>query len=203
MDEQDLYGIESKNESAMTRDGTFTRKSRLSKSEESEGGRGILNNAYGPREGSSFPVTMKQASWFQGGSDNERMDDSSRPRTMMSVRPVTAMSQAGDFIPSLEDLNLVHEASDAPQVAVNQIASYQDLERDRGKHSTSTFLEGNDLSLLLKRLLPEHELIEKDEPWTWDGLISDVSSRPQSQLDDDQELNVLRINSEFDPEKRF
>lgn len=206
MDEEDLYGIESKDESAagFTRDGTFTKKSYLSKSGESEGGRGILNNAYGPREGSNFPVTMQQPSWFQRDQDVDGTDDSSRPRTMMSVRPVTAMSQVGDFIPNLEDLNLVNDTSHAPQVSVNQIASYQDLERGRGKHSISTFLECNDLSLLVKRLLPEHELLEKDEPWTWDGLISSVSSRPQLQLDsDDQELNVLRVNSEYVNEKRF
>lgn len=197
MDEEGLFESGSKEESSThgwMRDGTFTKKSRLSKSGESDGDRGILNNAYGPRDGSSYPVKVKQSSWFTKDAQNGDGDDTqSRPRTMMSVRPVTAMSQVGDFIPSLEDLNLVEETSHAPQVAVNTLASYQDLEHDRARHLLGSAVNGIDISLLVGRILPERELIEKDEPWTWNELISNISSRLQAQSEEDSELNLLTV----------
>ena len=196
MDEDDLFGSESKDESThgWMRDGTFTKRSRLSRSSESEGvGRGILNNAYGPRDEA---VTKKESSWLRSDQDDDVDEVLSRPRTMMSVRPVTGMSQVGDFIPTLEDLTLSQETSDAPQVSVNTLASYQDLERDRTRQAVIPSLDGVDLSLLVKRLLPERELVEKDEPWTWDGLISNISSRLQPRSEDSQELNLLKVNSE-------
>ena len=199
MGEDDLFGSESKDESShgWMRDGTFTKRSRLSKSGESEGvGRGILNNAYGPRDEPNFPVTKREPSWLRSDQDDDADEVMSRPRTMMSVRPVTGMSQVGDFIPTLEDLTLSQENSDAPQVSVNTLASYQDLERDRSRQAVIPSLDGIDLSLLVKRLLPERELVEKDEPWTWDGLISNISSRLQPQSEDSQELNLLKVNSE-------
>lgn len=199
MDEDDLFGLESKEESThgWMRDGTFTKRSRLSRSGESERvGRGVLNNAYGPRDEANFPVSKKVSSWLRSEEDDDGDEVVSRPRSMMSVRPVTGMSQVGDFIPSLEELNLSQETSDAPQVSVNTLASYQDLERDRSRQAVIPSLPGIDLSLLVKRLLPERELVEKDEPWTWDGLISNISSRLQPQSEDSQELNILKVNSE-------
>lgn len=199
MDEEGLFGSESKEESSShewLRDGTFTKKSRLSKTLESDGDRGVLNNAYGPRDGPSYPMKVKQSSWFHKDTDQDEDGDDaqSRPRTMMSVRPVTAMSQVGDFIPSLEDLNLAEETSHVPQVAVNKLASYQDLEHDRNKRSLRPTFDGIDITLLLGRILPERELIEKDEPWTWNELISNISSRLQIESED-SELNVLKAGS--------
>lgn len=96
----------------------------------------------------------------------------------MSVRPMTAMSQAGDAaaaIPNLDDLQ-EGEVSKAPFMAMNNLFSYQELEKDLMKNAAFTSFDDLDFSPLFSRLLPESEVMLEDENWTWDKLVAAISS---------------------------
>lgn len=100
----------------------------------------------------------------------------------MSVRPMTAMSLAGDVgaaIPNLEDLREAGEPPEvvkAPFMAMNNLYSYQELEKDLMKNAAFTSFDDLDFSPLFSRLLPESEVVLDDENWTWDKLVASVSS---------------------------
>lgn len=106
----------------------------------------------------------------------------SRPRTMMSVRPVTA-GPSDDYVQMIPDIDDVHDddfvqqMADAPNVQFNQIVSFQELEKDSLKISMLSNLDGINLSSLVKHLVLQSETKEDDKVWTWDNLISDVVSK--------------------------
>lgn len=104
-------------------------------------------------------------------------------RSMYSVRPMTA--QSGDLsanIPDLEELRAAAEPSEAveaPFVAVNNLYSYQELEKDLMKNAAFSSFDDLDFNPLFSRLLPESEIGLDDEAWTWDKLVASVSSSLQ------------------------
>ncbi|XP_054708368.1 intraflagellar transport protein 43 homolog, partial [Uloborus diversus] len=85
------------------------------------------------------------------------------------------------MIPTLDDLKdeeLSADVAKAPNVTVSKIATFQELNSDLSKHAAFQSLDGVDLTLLTKRLLPEHVLKkEEDFIWTWDTLFADFSSQ--------------------------
>jgi len=82
-------------------------------------------------------------------------------------------------IPDLESMEedyIATQVAAAPNVAVNRVATYKELDTDLIKHSAYAHLDGVDLRALTKNLAPLSELNENDVPWTWDILFTEVSS---------------------------
>ena len=88
------------------------------------------------------------------------------------------------IIPDLEEVereDMAQRIADAPNVAVNRVDTYKELDSDLFKHAAFATLEEIDLRLLTRHMVPEQSLKEPDEVWTWDKLFADVSSQIQSE----------------------
>ena len=76
---------------------------------------------------------------------------------------------------------MAQRVADAPNVAVNRVDTYRELDSDLFKHAAFATLEEIDLRLLTRHMVPEASLKEPDETWSWDKLFADVSSQMQSE----------------------
>jgi len=92
-------------------------------------------------------------------------------------------------IPNLEEVqeeDMSSKIALAPQVQVNKVATYRDLDQDLLKHSAFTTLDNEiDLKLLAKVLSPESEILEADTSWDWNHLFTEVASELQTEWDKD------------------
>lgn len=83
-------------------------------------------------------------------------------------------------IPDLEDQpeeDITQNIASAPNVAVNRVATYRELDNDLLKQAAFLTLDNEiDLKLLTKSLSTEADLIEEDKPWDWDRLFTEVTS---------------------------
>ncbi|KAL0267436.1 UNVERIFIED_CONTAM: hypothetical protein PYX00_009709 [Menopon gallinae] len=82
-------------------------------------------------------------------------------------------------IPNLEDNaddEFIDKIAKAPLIGVNRVVSYKELENDLLKHTAFANLEEVNLRILTNHLYPESALVEPDEPWTKDSLLSEVIS---------------------------
>jgi len=90
-------------------------------------------------------------------------------------------------IPNLEEVqeeDLTQKIAQAPQVQVNKVATFRDLDQDLLKHSAFTTLDNEiDLKLLAKVLSPETEIQESDIHWDWNHLFTEVSSELRAEWD--------------------
>jgi len=90
-------------------------------------------------------------------------------------------------IPNLEEVqeeDLTQKIAQAPQVQVNKVATFRDLDQDLLKHSAFTTLDNEiDLKLLAKVLSPETEIQESDSQWDWNHLFTEVSSELRAEWD--------------------
>jgi len=108
-------------------------------------------------------------------------------------------------IPNLEEVqeeDLTQKIALAPQVQVNKVATFRDLDQDLLKHSAFTTLDNEiDLKLLAKVLSPETEIQEADAHWDWNHLFTEVSSELRAEWDKaegksaEDEENPIAINS--------
>ena len=116
-------------------------------------------------------------------------DETSRAKTAKSVfsEPVEEGPDSDDDLPIIPDLeeveqeDLAQKIAEAPNIAVNRVATYKELDNDLFKHAAFATLEEIDLRNLTRCMAPEAALKEPDEPWTWDMLFTDVSSELQSE----------------------
>ncbi|GFQ86288.1 intraflagellar transport protein 43 homolog B [Trichonephila clavata] len=145
--------------------------------------------------------TPGKKSWLRRGSMNF-LRESPKKEIIMDTSPVNS----GE-IPVIPDLDAMKEeelsadVAKAPSLTVSRIATYQELDSDLSKHSAFQSLDGIDLSLLTKRLLPEHLVKKEDEtPWTWDTLFADVSSHFNSTTSTDynESTGVDKIGDQLD-----
>ncbi|PVD26297.1 hypothetical protein C0Q70_13968 [Pomacea canaliculata] len=83
-------------------------------------------------------------------------------------------------IPELEEQqeeDLTTRVASAPNVAVNRVATYRELDNDLLRQAAFQILDNEiDLKLLTKGLSPAEDLIEEDRPWDWDRLFTEISS---------------------------
>jgi len=108
-------------------------------------------------------------------------------------------------IPNLEEVqeeDMTQKIALAPQVQVNKVATFRDLDQDLLKHSAFTTLDNEiDLKLLAKVLSPETEIQESDSHWDWNHLFTEVSSELRAEWDKaegktgEEEENPIAINS--------
>ncbi|KAH9515104.1 Intraflagellar transport protein 43 [Bulinus truncatus] len=89
------------------------------------------------------------------------------------------------IIPELEETieeDLTTKVASAPNVAVNRVATYRELDNDLLKQAAFLTLDNDiDLKLLIKSFSPPEDLIEDDKPWDWDRLFTEVSSELRSE----------------------
>jgi len=83
-------------------------------------------------------------------------------------------------IPELEaqeDEDMATTIAVAPNVAINRVATYRELDNDLLRHAAFVTLDNEiDLKLLTKGLASEAEVTEPDTPWDWDRLFTEVTS---------------------------
>ena len=83
---------------------------------------------------------------------------------------------------SLQSDDIADKMAAPPSIAMNQVATYRELDSDLQRRSTFTVLDNEiDLKLLAKHMSVEDDIREKDEVWNWDGLFAQVSSDLKSQ----------------------
>ncbi|XP_054715607.1 intraflagellar transport protein 43 homolog [Uloborus diversus] len=120
--------------------------------------------------------------WLRRGSKNvSRETFESLPKEMFVEATASDSTNEIPLIPTLDDLKdeeLSADVAKAPSVAVSKIATFQELNSDLTKHAAFQSLDGVDLTLLTKRLLPEHVLKKEENcPWVWNTLFADISSQ--------------------------
>jgi intraflagellar transport protein 43 len=84
------------------------------------------------------------------------------------------------MIPDLEEIvdqEFKEQTAQAPNVQINKLISFQDLDKNMLKHSAYTSFDGIDLTPLTLFCLPESKVKEDDVTWNWDNLMSDVTSK--------------------------
>jgi len=116
------------------------------------------------------------------GDDGGNSPDMFRERLRPSSPPKDDDDSDNDIpvIPELEDQNeedMSGQVAFAPNVAVNRVATYRELDNDLLRQAAFQVLDNEiDLKLLTKCLSPMEDLIEEDRPWDWDRLFTEVSS---------------------------
>ncbi|XP_015907632.1 intraflagellar transport protein 43 homolog [Parasteatoda tepidariorum] len=129
--------------------------------------------------------TPGKKSWLRRGSKHFTQT-SPKKEIMTDTSPMTAEIPVIPDLDTMKDEELSADIAKAPNLAVSRIATYQELDSDLSKHAAFQALDGIDLTLLTKRLLPEHVVKKEDEiPWTWDTLFADVSSQLNAKMSQD------------------
>ncbi|XP_046342791.2 intraflagellar transport protein 43 homolog B-like isoform X3 [Haliotis rufescens] len=101
-------------------------------------------------------------------------------------------------IPELEDQqeeDMSTKVAVAPNVAVNRVATYRELDNDLLRQAAFLTLDNEiDLKLLTKAVSPEQDLIEEDRPWDWDRLFTEVTSEMISDVEKEEFKEHESIN---------
>lgn len=97
-------------------------------------------------------------------------------------------------IPDLEeqqDEDMTTKVAIAPNVAVNRVATYRELDHDLQKQAAFLTLDNEiDLKLLTKSLSADADLFEEDKPWDWDRLFTEVTSELFVQTEQTEENDI-------------
>nr|XP_022331566.1 intraflagellar transport protein 43 homolog A-like isoform X2 [Crassostrea virginica] len=97
-------------------------------------------------------------------------------------------------IPDLEDQqeeDMSTKIAVAPNVAVNRVATYRELDHDLQKQAAFLTLDNEiDLKLLTKSLSADADLLEEDKPWDWDRLFTEVTSELFTQTEQTEENDI-------------
>ncbi|XP_046564945.1 intraflagellar transport protein 43 homolog B-like isoform X3 [Haliotis rubra] len=100
-------------------------------------------------------------------------------------------------IPELEDQqeeDMTTKVAVAPNVAVNRVATYRELDNDLLRQAAFLTLDDIDLKLLTKAISPEQDLIEEDRPWDWDRLFTEVTSEMIADVEKEEMKEHESIN---------
>ncbi|XP_067137772.1 intraflagellar transport protein 43 homolog [Centruroides vittatus] len=133
------------------------------------------------------PRSRKTGGWAEDppSSAMRWLRRSARPNTNANntkQETKTEIDDSDSEIPVIPDLDevkdedFVSQIAQAPSVAVNRVATYQELDNDLLKHAAFNTLDGIDLRLLTKCLAPENDIKEEVVACTWDIIFADISS---------------------------
>ncbi|CAG2164540.1 unnamed protein product [Oppiella nova] len=128
------------------------------------------------------------ATWADDSSDeiqqirNIQMSANKQKIMDSSDNEVTPM------IPDLQEVNdyEMTQTVAEPPTAHNKIISFKELDKNLLKESAFTSLDDIDLTPLTRFCLPEGQVREEDITWSWDHLMSDITSA----LTTDTDTNV-------------
>ncbi|XP_046564944.1 intraflagellar transport protein 43 homolog B-like isoform X2 [Haliotis rubra] len=121
-------------------------------------------------------------------------DERLRPR---SPEQQSDSDQDIPVIPELEDQqeeDMTTKVAVAPNVAVNRVATYRELDNDLLRQAAFLTLDDIDLKLLTKAISPEQDLIEEDRPWDWDRLFTEVTSEMIADVEKEEMKEHESIN---------
>ncbi|XP_074654976.1 intraflagellar transport protein 43 homolog A-like [Tubulanus polymorphus] len=119
----------------------------------------------------------------------ELEDDRLRPRS-----PSASEDSDNDIpvIPDLEEYqedDLTTQIAQAPNIAVNRVATYRELDNDLLRHAAFLTLDNEiDLKALSKYLSAEAEVVEEDVAWDWDRLFTEVTSELTTEWEKSQQV---------------
>ncbi|CAD5116584.1 DgyrCDS5461 [Dimorphilus gyrociliatus] len=130
-----------------------------------------------------------------GDTTNKGFDDDERFKKTHTPPPENDESDNDiPVIPDLEDSNIGDDSGGpqiamAPNVAVNRVATYRELDNDLLKHAAFLTLDNEiDLKLLAKCLSSESEITEDQKLWEWDRLFTEVTSEMLSEWEENEEV---------------
>ncbi|XP_064623831.1 intraflagellar transport protein 43 homolog A-like isoform X4 [Lineus longissimus] len=195
---------------ATTRTGASAKKGRRARGQpaagESHEGNGehlaTGNDVRPPRSGDMPPKPSKRGGWGEESNatasaprsarrrvGEEMEDERLRPRT-----PQKSDDEGSDneipVIPDLEEYqeeDLSQQIAQAPNIAVNRVATFRELDNDLLRHAAFLTLDNEiDLKLLAKWLSAESEVIEEDRQWDWDRLFTEVASELTTEWEKDE-----------------
>uniref|UniRef100_A0A0B6Y1R0 Intraflagellar transport protein 43 homolog n=1 Tax=Arion vulgaris TaxID=1028688 RepID=A0A0B6Y1R0_9EUPU len=96
-------------------------------------------------------------------------------------------------IPELEDQQedeLASTVAAAPNVVVNRVATYRELDSDLLMQAAFLTLDNEiDLKLLTKVLSLPEDIIEDDKSWDWNRLFTEISSELRTELETTDDLD--------------
>ncbi|XP_060077524.1 intraflagellar transport protein 43 homolog [Ylistrum balloti] len=113
------------------------------------------------------------------------------------LRPKSPDNDSDNEIPVIPDLedqqddDITSSIAVAPNVAVNRVATYRELDNDLLRQAAFLTLDNEiDLKLLTKSMSTEADLLEEDKPWDWDRLFTEVTSEILMQMENTEEPDV-------------
>jgi len=110
---------------------------------------------------------------------------SARPGRQASSRPRSTFrrnDESDSYIPDLEEVredDLTMTVASAPNYELQRMASLSELDAELSQTKALSVVDGVNLRKLCKFLVPEKELSENDELWTWDRLYTEIISTPE------------------------
>ncbi|XP_026464483.1 intraflagellar transport protein 43 homolog A-like [Ctenocephalides felis] len=139
-----------------------------------------------PRSNEGFlppSKTKNDGGWAEGTIGQPRVVSSKNIAEQERTRDIRNDESDSEIpvIPDLDDLE-----DDILSLSINDIdnihsktTAYRELNTDviqQGVYDMVSCLDGVDLSVLIRFLQEENDIIESDEPWTWDSLFTEVTS---------------------------
>ncbi|XP_021946748.1 intraflagellar transport protein 43 homolog [Folsomia candida] len=133
------------------------------------------------------PMTGRMMADSDRGSVRGIAQPSARPvvrQGLTSSRPRTSFRKFDDseaYIPDLDEVredDLTMTVASAPSYELQRIASLTELDAELSQTKALSVVDGVNLRKLCKFIVPEKELVEHDEPWTWDRLYTEIISSP-------------------------
>ncbi|ODM90171.1 Intraflagellar transport protein 43 B [Orchesella cincta] len=147
---------------------SFNRPKTGRRRQESEDGSAVG----GRRAPSAF---RSRANHSSAGMNNVRAVSSTRANTFIPEDTV-------EFIPDLDDVreeDLQGTVASAPAYEIQRMASLKELDEELMQSKPFSVVDGVNLRKLCKFIVPEKQLMEHDELWTWDSLYTEIISSPE------------------------
>eukprot|EP00128_Syssomonas_multiformis_P017660 Colp12_sorted_trinity150504_noHs@12767 len=137
-------------------------------------------------------ANIKRGGW--GNEDNGPQNELTRRESSRAFDDeIPTSHDAADedgampVIPDLEQVqeeDLTTQIAAPPSLKVQRVATIRELDNDLFKYTAfPAGKEGIDLKLLTQVLSPQADVMEEDQPWTWDRLFTQVASELQNEWD--------------------
>lgn len=125
-----------------------------------------------------FPQKRRDSEVIKGKSGESRLFAATSNASVLA-REIEINHEEEEEIPFIPDLDdpddVLESGEDLPNMVVSNLVNMQELDMDVDNRKTFFEIDGIDISLISSRLLTSELLQEDDEPWTWEGLLSQVS----------------------------
>jgi len=129
-------------------------------------------------------MRKQSGSW----SDSRVFDEMKHTRTVRKVE--STESETIPFIPDISDIEAT-ESTGTSNMVTNKLVNLKDLGTEIIKRKTSSEINGIDISILSSRLISENLLIEEDISWTWESLLSEVSTILEGDVESSTPINRI------------
>ena len=138
------------------------------------------------RDPDAPPKPSRRTGGWGRRSEKEEVDS----RLKVGEPPEDERNGSDDDIPVIPDLedqeeeDVASSVALAPNVAVNRVATYRELDNDLMMHNQFLTLDNDiDLKLLGKCLSAEADVQDEDKPWDWDRTFTEVTSEILTEME--------------------